>query len=94
MPSHCPVDVRGTLSFLGLGVLAPIRIGAAMLNNACGHLFDAPHMVVSPALAVMTAVLSFNLLGDAWRDWLDPRTRSQMATQEFCVDFLSKKPIA
>ena len=29
-------------------------------------------MVVFPALAVMTAVLSFNLLGDAWRDWLDP----------------------
>jgi ABC-type dipeptide/oligopeptide/nickel transport system permease subunit len=26
----------------------------------------------------MIAVLSFNLLGDAWRDWLDPRTRSQM----------------
>ena len=41
-------------------------------------------MVVFPALAVMTAVFSFNLLvGDAWRDWLDPRTRSQMAAQEF-----------
>jgi peptide/nickel transport system permease protein len=40
-------------------------------------------VVVFPALAVMTAVLSFNLLGDAWRDWLDPRTRSQMAAQEF-----------
>jgi ABC-type dipeptide/oligopeptide/nickel transport system permease subunit len=39
--------------------------------------------VVFPALAVMTPVLSFNLLGDAWRDWLDPRTRSQMAAQEF-----------
>jgi ABC-type dipeptide/oligopeptide/nickel transport system permease subunit len=30
----------------------------------------------------MTAVLAFNLLGDAWRDWLDPRTRSQMAVIE------------
>jgi hypothetical protein len=29
-------------------------------------------MVVFPALAVMIAVLSFNLLGGAWRDWLDP----------------------
>jgi peptide/nickel transport system permease protein len=54
-----------------------------MLNDARGHLFDAPHMLVFPALAVMTAVLSFNLLGDAWRDWLDPRPRSQMAAQEF-----------
>jgi peptide/nickel transport system permease protein len=74
---------ESTLSFLGLGVLAPIPSWGAMLSDARGHLFDAPHMVVFPALAVMTAVLSFNLLGDAWRDWLDPRTRSQMAAQEF-----------
>ena len=53
------------------------------MNDARGHLFDAPHMVVFSALAVMTTVLSFNLPGDAWRDWLDPRTRSQMAAQEF-----------
>jgi len=74
---------ESTLSFLGLGVLAPVPSWGSMLNDARGHLFDAPHMVVFPALAVITAVLSFNLLGDAWRDWLDPRTRSQMAAQEF-----------
>jgi peptide/nickel transport system permease protein len=73
---------ESTLSFLGLGVLAPIPSWGAMLNDARGHLFDAPHMVVFPAFAVMTAVLAFNLLGDAWRDWLDPRTRSQMAALE------------
>jgi peptide/nickel transport system permease protein len=73
---------ESTLSFLGLGVLAPIPSWGSMLNDARGHLFDAPHMVVFPALAVMTAVLAFNLLGDAWRDWLDPRTRSQMAALE------------
>jgi peptide/nickel transport system permease protein len=73
---------ESTLSFLGLGVLAPIPSWGAMLNDARGHLFDAPHMVLFPALAVMTAVLAFNLLGDAWRDWLDPRTRSQMAALE------------
>jgi peptide/nickel transport system permease protein len=54
-----------------------------MLDDARGHLFDAPHMGVFPALAVMIAVFSFNLVGDAWPDWLDPRTRSQMAAQEF-----------
>ena len=69
---------ESTLSFLGLGVLAPVPSWGAMLNDARGHLFDAPHMVVFPALAVMMAVLAFNLLGDAWRDWLDPRTRSQL----------------
>ncbi len=74
---------ESTLSFLGLGVLAPIPSWGSMLNDARSHLFDAPHMVVFPALAVMTAVLAFNLLGDAWRDWLDPRTRSQIAMVEF-----------
>lgn len=73
---------ESTLSFLGLGVLAPVPSWGSMLNDARGHLFGAPHMVIFPALAVMTAVLSFNLLGDAWRDWLDPRTRSQMAVLE------------
>jgi peptide/nickel transport system permease protein len=73
---------ESTLSFLGLGVLAPVPSWGAMLNDARSHLFDAPHMVIFPALAVMVAVLAFNLLGDAWRDWLDPRTRSQMATLE------------
>ena len=69
---------EATLSFLGLGVLAPLPSWGAMLNDARNHLFDAPHMVIFPALAVLLAVLAFNLLGDAWRDWLDPRTRSQM----------------
>jgi len=73
---------EATLSFLGLGVLAPIPSWGAMLNDARNHLFDAPHMVVFPALAVVLAVLAFNLLGDAWRDWLDPRTRSQMTAME------------
>jgi ABC-type dipeptide/oligopeptide/nickel transport system permease subunit len=30
----------------------------------------------------MITVLSFNLLGDEWRDWLDPRTRSQMTASD------------
>jgi peptide/nickel transport system permease protein len=73
---------ESTLSFLGLGVLAPVPSWGSMLNDARSHLFDAPHMVIFPALTVMLAVLAFNLLGDAWRDWLDPRTRSQMAALE------------
>ena len=67
---------ESTLSFLGLGVLAPMPSWGAMLNDARNHLFDSPHLVVFPALAVMTAVLAFNLLGDALRDWMDPRMRS------------------
>jgi peptide/nickel transport system permease protein len=67
---------ESTLSFLGLGVLAPMPSWGAMLNDARSHLFDSPHLVAFPALAVMTAVLAFNLLGDALRDWMDPRMRS------------------
>jgi peptide/nickel transport system permease protein len=70
---------ESTLSFLGLGVLAPMPSWGAMLNDARSHLFDAPHMVIFPALAVMAAVLAFNLLGDALRDWMDPRVRSFLA---------------
>ena len=67
---------ESTLSFLGVGVLAPMASWGAMLNDARSHLFDAPHLVIFPALAIMVAVLAFNLLGNALRDWLDPRTRS------------------
>ena len=71
---------ESTLSFLGLGVIAPTPSWGAMLNDARNHLFDAPHLVVFPALAIMMAVLAFNLLGDALRDWLDPRTRAFLLT--------------
>jgi peptide/nickel transport system permease protein len=73
---------ESTLSFLGLGVLAPMPSWGGMLNDARSHLFDAPHLVIFPALAVMAAVLSFNLLGDALRDWMDPRTRAQLAVAD------------
>jgi peptide/nickel transport system permease protein len=69
---------ESTLSFLGVGVLAPMPSWGAMLNDARSHLFDAPHLVLFPALAVMLAVLTFNLLGDALRDWLDPRMRAYL----------------
>jgi peptide/nickel transport system permease protein len=73
---------ESTLSFLGVGVLAPMPSWGAMLNDARSHLFDAPHLVIFPALAVMTAVLAFNLLGDALRDWLDPRMRAYLITAQ------------
>jgi peptide/nickel transport system permease protein len=73
---------ESTLSFLGLGVLAPVPSWGSMLNDARNHLFDAPHMVVFPALCILLAVLAFNLLGDALRDWLDPRTRALLLTQQ------------
>jgi peptide/nickel transport system permease protein len=69
---------EATLSFLGLGIPAPAPSWGAMLNDARSHLFDSPHLVIFPALAVAGAVLGFNFLGDALRDRLDPRTRLEL----------------
>ncbi len=66
---------EATMSFLGLGVPPPTASWGAMLNDGRGYLFSAPHLVLFPALAVMLAVLSFNFIGDALRDYLDPRSR-------------------
>jgi peptide/nickel transport system permease protein len=66
---------EATMSFLGLGVPPPTASWGSMLNDARAHLFDSPHLVLFPALTVMLAVLAFNFIGDALRDFLDPRSR-------------------
>lgn len=66
---------EATMSFLGLGVPPPTASWGTMLNDGRAYLFDAPHLVIFPAMAVMLAVLSFNFIGDALRDFLDPRSR-------------------
>jgi peptide/nickel transport system permease protein len=68
---------EATMSFLGLGVPPPTPSWGSMLNDSRAHLFDSPHLVLFPALAVMLAVLSFNFIGDALRDFLDPRSRME-----------------
>ena len=69
------VLAEATMSFLGLGVPPPTASWGSMLSDGRSHLFDAPHLVLFPAVTVMLAVLSFNFLGDALRDYLDPRSR-------------------
>ncbi len=71
------VLAEATLSFLGLGVPPPVASWGTMLNDGRSHLFDAPHLVLFPAAAVMLAVVSFNFIGDALRDYLDPRSRME-----------------
>src|SRR3989441_9720416 len=65
---------EASLSFLGLGIAPPTPSWGSMLNDGRNHLFDAPHMVLFPSIALVLTVLSFNFLGDALRDWLDPRS--------------------
>ncbi len=68
------VLAEATLSFLGLGIPPPSASWGAMLNDARSHLFDSPHLVFFPAMAVMLLVLAFNFVGDALRDRMDPRS--------------------
>ncbi|MCC3145511.1 ABC transporter permease [Halanaerobium sp. Z-7514] len=61
------------LSFLGLGIQPPTSAWGTMLNRGQEYLVQAPWMSIFPGLAIVITVLSFNLLGDALRDALDPR---------------------
>jgi ABC-type dipeptide/oligopeptide/nickel transport system permease subunit len=80
-----PLIVKGTLgiasaildaaalSFLGLGSGDQTPDWGAMLGSERNSIFNAPHLVIFPGIAIMITVLAFNLLGDGLRDALDPR---------------------
>ncbi len=86
-----PLIVRGTLgiataildaaalSFLGLGAEAPTPEWGLMLGEERNSVFNAPHLVFFPGVAIMLTVLAFNLLGDGLRDALDPRLRGKVS---------------
>jgi peptide/nickel transport system permease protein len=65
-----------TLSFLGLGIQPPASEWGEMTAEGAGQMVTGEWwLFVFPGLAIMVAVLSFNLIGDALRDILDPRMR-------------------
>ncbi|GAB6180128.1 ABC transporter permease [Desulfotomaculum defluvii] len=82
-----PVIVRATLGistailetsalgFLGLGVVPPFAEWGTMLGSGRGYMFNAPHLVFFPGIAITLTVMAFNLFGDGLRDALDPRLR-------------------
>lgn len=82
-----PIIVAGTLgiatvildaaalSFLGLGAQPPQAEWGLMLGEERNSVFNAPHLVFFPGIAIMITVLAFNLIGDGLRDALDPRLR-------------------
>jgi len=63
------------LGFLGLGVQPPQAEWGDMLGRARGFIFQAPHTLLFPGMAITATVLAFNLLGDGLRDALDPKAR-------------------
>lgn len=64
------------LSFIGLGIEAPIPEWGSMLSAAKSQMRYQPYLMIFPGVAIMTAVLSLNLIGDGLRDALDPRMKN------------------
>ena len=63
------------LSFLGLGVAAPMPSLGSLASAALNGLQSYPHRLFAPALAISIIILSFNLLGDGLRDAFDPKLK-------------------
>jgi len=70
--------LEAALSFLGLGVQPPTASWGLMVSTGRDVLLVAPHVATVPGVAIMVAVLAFNLVGDGLRDALDPRMRGSV----------------
>lgn len=63
------------LSFIGIGVSAPMASWGSLASDAYKGLASYPYLLFFPALAISVTVLAFNIMGDGLRDALDPRMR-------------------
>lgn len=61
------------LSYLGLGAQPPTPEWGAMISDGQNYMYNAPHLVLIPGIAIMLIVFAFNVVGDALRDALDPK---------------------
>ena len=66
---------EASMSFLGLGIQPPDPSWGSMLSDARKFMERAPWLVIFPALFIIITILSFNILGDALRDVLDPKLK-------------------
>ena len=69
------IILEAGLSFLGLGVQAGTPSWGSMVNGGRDYLMDAWWVATFPGLAIVLAVLAFNLVGDGLRDAFDPRQK-------------------
>ncbi|WP_018907104.1 ABC transporter permease [Variovorax paradoxus] len=68
---------ESALSFLGLGVPPPAPTWGNMLASARPFMAQASYLSILPGLCIALTLLGINLLGDAVRDWLDPRMKGE-----------------
>ena len=66
---------EASLSFLGVGIRPPTPSWGSMINDSSGVMQRYPYLVIFPGIAISLVVFAFNFLGDALRDYLDPRLR-------------------
>ncbi|ALM82785.1 ABC transporter permease [Bordetella sp. N] len=71
------IRTEASLSFIGLGVPPPAATWGAMIREGFENILDAWWLTVFPSLAILLTVLALNLLGDALRDAIDPKLRSE-----------------
>jgi peptide/nickel transport system permease protein len=67
---------ESALSFLGVGIPPPAPSWGNMLSSARPYMENASWLSIVPGLCIASTLLGVNLLGDALRDWLDPRSNS------------------
>ena len=72
------IILEASLSFLGLGVQPPTPSWGSMLSEGRPYMTTAWWLAAFPGLAIVLTVLGANILGDALRDWLDPRTKREL----------------
>ena len=63
------------LSFLGIGIQAPMASWGTLANDARSTLLTFPHQMIFPVLAICITMFSFNFIGDGLRDALDPKLK-------------------
>ncbi len=68
------IRVEANLSFIGLGVSPPTPAWGTMIRDGTPYLTSAPWISIFPGLAILVTVLAFNLLGDGFRDIMDPKS--------------------
>ena len=71
------IFVEAFLSFLGLGVSAPMVSLGSLTSNAVSGVYSYPYQLLFPAALISVIILCFNLVGDGLRDALDPRMKNR-----------------